>query len=309
MKQILDKLDTLNTFDVSQIDSIIEDFFEFYEKKERHKYHEITVYVVNKFRKIEESESVSIILSNLEQVIEKVESLCNCQADKTIEKCNHETPPDFMCEKMISEGQVDSKRCYEYKGLHKKLSKLYDHISLEYMRISDIRQQNHEIEIFLETIDSKEKDLQSILSRTTGEVEKIQNTTEKTSNQLNKMQNNYVTILGIFASIVLAFTGGIAFSTSVLENIDAISPFRLTAVVIGLAFVLINVVYILVWFIRELNKNKGEEAKYPGFMIFINAVLIIAMVVTVSLGYKNVNSRFEDESTIQITIEEKLTKE
>ena len=42
------------------------------------------------------------------------------------------------------------------------------------------------------------------------------------------MQKEYITILGIFASIVLAFTGGMAFSSSILENIDKSSVYRRT---------------------------------------------------------------------------------
>ncbi|WQW10687.1 hypothetical protein KVK65_07000 [Helicobacter pylori] len=43
---------------------------------------------------------------------------------------------------------------------------------------------------------------------------------KKLSEELNKQQTQYITILGIFASIVLTFVGGLAFSTSVLSNID-----------------------------------------------------------------------------------------
>ena len=43
---------------------------------------------------------------------------------------------------------------------------------------------------------------------------------ERLSNQIQErqqeMQKEYITILGIFASIVLAFTGGMVFSSSVL---------------------------------------------------------------------------------------------
>ena len=36
------------------------------------------------------------------------------------------------------------------------------------------------------------------------------------SNRVQEKQKEYITILGIFASIVLAFTGGMVFSSSVL---------------------------------------------------------------------------------------------
>lgn len=72
---------------------------------------------------------------------------------------------------------------------------------------------------------------------------------EDTIEKADDMQKQYIAILGIFASIVVAFTGGIAFSTSVLENISNSSIFRILFVVVILAGVLINVVFILTHFI------------------------------------------------------------
>ena len=45
---------------------------------------------------------------------------------------------------------------------------------------------------------------------------------------MGKQQREYISILGIFAAVVLAFTGGIAFSTSVLKNINTVSVYRIT---------------------------------------------------------------------------------
>ena len=60
----------------------------------------------------------------------------------------------------------------------------------------------------------------------------------KVQERQEDMQKEYITILGIFAAIVLAFTGGIVFSSSVLENIDKPSIYRISlmAFIIGLVF-------------------------------------------------------------------------
>ena len=68
-----------------------------------------------------------------------------------------------------------------------------------------------------------------------------------------KMQNEYITILGIFAAIVLAFTGGMSFSSSVLENLHQSSIYRILIVVCVLGFVMINLIWILIDFIRDIN--------------------------------------------------------
>lgn len=60
----------------------------------------------------------------------------------------------------------------------------------------------------------------------------------------------------IAAVATLAAIGaGMHHSTSVLQNISAVSVFKLLLVVDFLAFVLINVIYILVKFIFTINEK------------------------------------------------------
>lgn len=58
---------------------------------------------------------------------------------------------------------------------------------------------------------------------------------KKLSEELNKQQTQYITILGIFASIVLTFVAGLAFSTFVLSNIDKANACRLVFVMAFIA--------------------------------------------------------------------------
>ena len=94
----------------------------------------------------------------------------------------------------------------------------------------------------------------------------------ETIDMADEMQKQYITILGIFASIVLAFTGGIAFSTSVLENIANASIYRTILIAVVLAFVLTNIIYILTRFIMEIVNKKKEKIKYPKYMIVLNVI-------------------------------------
>ena len=83
---------------------------------------------------------------------------------------------------------------------------------------------------------------------------------------------------GIFAAIVLAFVGGITFSTSVLENISEVSAYRLLLVIDFLAFTLINVIYILVKFIFTIN---DKDAKLFNIKVINISCAIIAAVITI----------------------------
>lgn len=145
----------------------------------------------------------------------------------------------------------------------KQINKLYDHINLDIARIN-----------YSKTIEL----------RSQGELQKINDSVEGLETNLNKaddLQKQYITILGIFASIVLAFTGGIAFSTSVLENISNASIFRISLIALFLAFILINVIYILTRFIMEINKKKGQIIRYPTYMISINVVMLVFLLLII----------------------------
>ena len=85
--------------------------------------------------------------------------------------------------------------------------------------------------------------------------------------------------LALHASIVLAFVGGITFSTSVLQNISAVSVFRLLLIVDFLAFVLINVIYILVKFIYTINEKNVKLFNIKRLNI---ACLVIAIIIVLS---------------------------
>lgn len=81
-------------------------------------------------------------------------------------------------------------------------------------------------------------------------MENAQNKHAHFEEELRNSHKSYETILGIFASIVLTFVAGISFSSSVLQNINAVSVYRLTAVCILIAATLINIIYMLLSFIN-----------------------------------------------------------
>lgn len=97
----------------------------------------------------------------------------------------------------------------EVESIKPKLEKLYDHMNLECIRLQDFDEKM-----------SRVKDVSIKL-------EDLNKNYKKLSEELNKQQTQYITILGIFASIVLTFVGGLAFSTSVLSNIDKANAYRL----------------------------------------------------------------------------------
>lgn len=153
-----------------------------------------------------------------------------------------------------------------------KLEKLYDHVNLEIARINYTQEIAQRME---------EK------NRKAGE--EIKSLSEKASN----MQKDYITILGIFSSIVITFVAGMVFSSSVLNNIDKVSIYRLTFVVVMIALLLFNLLNLLLDFVVRVNsktsivisRNENKSFSFKALSVInkINIVLFLMMIVDIIL--------------------------
>lgn len=109
----------------------------------------------------------------------------------------------------------------------------------------------------------------------------IEDTKLDLSKEIKSIEKEHISILGIFAAIVLAFVGGITFSTSVLQNINDVSVFRLLIVVDLLALILVNVIWLLVSFVSEIN---DKRIKFFNIRVFNIVCLALAIVVIIAWG-------------------------
>jgi hypothetical protein len=116
---------------------------------------------------------------------------------------------------------------------------------------------------------------------------------EEVNRDMKVIEREYITILGIFASIVLAFMGGISFSSATLNAMKDVSIFRLLLIVDLLAFILINSIALLTSVISNDNKVAVEEAqssskKKNGLVTFnlvtFNKILLAIAVIVVGVS-------------------------
>lgn len=155
-------------------------------------------------------------------------------------------------------------------NIEKQINKLYDHINLEISRLNYSKQVEVGTQMQLDNVSDA-------LAEIERNIEHMEDAVEKADD----IQKQYITILGIFASIVLAFTGGIAFSTSVLQNIAKASIYRISLISIILAFALTNLIYVLTRFIMEIAKKQDEKILYPKYMIVLNIVYGIFVLIII----------------------------
>lgn len=173
------------------------------------------------------------------------------------------------------------------------IRKLYDHVNLDIARISysDAADRKISGESSLENLQAEIRSVQSELKDNYNATKKNMAEVEE---KLENSQKEYIAILGIFAAVVLAFTGGIAFSTSVLNNIAKVSVYRTIAVSLVIGLVLLNIVFGLFYYINSLvNKEKKITPLIVSDVMIL--MLLVATVFAWSFGcVEDRNKRIND---------------
>lgn len=200
------------------------------------------------------------------------------------------------------------------------LIKLYDHISLDVKRLQYTKAINYEhkrtIFTVAKNVTESEKNVKKEITETVKDVrtefEQLVGITkyemqESNNEELSKMRGEYISILGIFASIVLAFIGGMTFSTSVLNNIHNGSIYRLLilASLIGMIFI------VMIWLLMDFIKTIHGQTKRNYWYILIPEVVLVAIMAISFLAYRG--NWFEGEEEItnlrSLRIEQEMSEE
>ena len=159
--------------------------------------------------------------------------------------------------------KISNDKQNKYNNASIGVYKLKDHIDIEIYRIE--RQE-----------ELQKKTEEAIKEKT----EEFSKEVRNIKDNLTKISVQYITILGIFASIVLAFVSGLAFSTSVLQNIDKVSIYRLIAVISLIAIFIVNILNSLFSFIKQIHYGKDDESsKFKPLNLF-NIIMLLIIILT-----------------------------
>lgn len=114
--------------------------------------------------------------------------------------------------------------------------------------------------------------------------ESIVDEKEKLYKEVKGIEKEYITILGIFAAIMLAFVGSFTFSTSVLTNIAKVDLCTLViiALVIGLVFVVL--ITVLLDFLRDINDKLIVDSCGNRKLNHASKCTIIVLVILIALA-------------------------
>lgn len=163
----------------------------------------------------------------------------------------------------------------------KGVAKLKDHIQLEQTRIKYMVRQNKWQRSSFEEMKKTHEEAEKAL----GELKKqIENAEQHSCETLDAAKRDYVTILGIFASIVIAFTAGSAYTSSVLANINAVGVYRLVFVVLLIGLVLLNLISLLLFFVSKMSGSE-DDGRMHSLAKWGNASIGIALLLVLVARY------------------------
>lgn len=202
---------------------------------------------------------------------------------------------DILAEnmKIVKDGYKPNMN-YDINGnpidISKEIIKLYDHINLDVGRLNYTHRITQDTEAELAKarllIEELKKQVEESKKQTdqyfTDFDMKANTLSEEIQTSQKKMQNEYITILGIFAAIVLAFTGGMSFTSSVLENLHKSSIYRIIFVSLIIGCILFNLIWLLIDFIRNVNEKTIRKV----WMFWFFNILFISLMVLTGFAYK-----------------------
>ncbi|EOH7148284.1 hypothetical protein ACMC3T_001064 [Campylobacter coli] len=239
LRSIVEKLCKEQNF--SDVDANIANLFEIYQEGFKHKYSELTTIILNAIKNDPEQD-LMILAQNLRGFEERLNSY------------SQNTKPEIT----------------NLQDIKLRIAKFYDHVNLECIRLQDSREKTSHLQNALKELDKNYKEL----DKNHKEIDKNH---KELSENLNKQQVQYITILGIFASIVLTFVSGLVFSNSILSNIDKASIYRLVFVMAFIALFVGNILYFLFTFLLRISL-KNIHFKTNWLLIVFNIIIILVIM-------------------------------
>lgn len=152
-----------------------------------------------------------------------------------------------------------------------KLLKLHDHISMDIVRIA-MQDESHSTVLKLDDVEKKIGDIESQSNELEGRITILHNKAESAQLEL-------VAILGVFAAIVIGFTGGLDIIGGAMSNIGT-EDFPLILFTVSLCgMVLFDVLLLLMGCVFRIVKGRHEEIMPLNAVITFNGLMIVLMLI------------------------------
>lgn len=267
ISDLLEQLQKISEDDQKGLAQWCQELCDFYEQHERHSYSEITKYI-----------------TSLDGGLEYMERIIPILGQAKIRMADQRPQIGRMIEKLIDHIQLETVRMRYINRLTNDTF-MQKYLEMTNQQIEGIETLEIRLRENADELEKRTKELQSEIKaneKIRSELKGIMKTAKKAANKVKKAESHSITILGIFASITLAFIGGLTFSTSVLQNISNASIYKILLVSCGIAAVIINIIYLLLRFIKEINSLSDTKEHYPEYLK--KAMAIIAVIVLLDIA-------------------------
>lgn len=136
------------------------------------------------------------------------------------------------------------------------LRRLNDHINLENIRMTELerisREANSASEIASDVI-SEISDYQDKLMQLNDKIKNSELAINRVDDKMKSSSIDSITILSIFAGIVITFTGGLSFISNALSGINRVEPYRLAIFILMIGIVMFNAIFLLLYMLGKIT--------------------------------------------------------
>ena len=145
---------------------------------------------------------------------------------------------------------------------------------MEILRIKDINTIKKEIQQAEKNLKETKNKIKSMKYKAKKTIKEISNLND----EVKSSRKEYITILGIFASIILAFVAGLTFTNSVLSNINNGSIYRLLFITSLIGLFITNMLHHLYKFIKNINRSDNKQENFDWTIIIFNTIVVVIML-------------------------------
>lgn len=277
---ILNKLQDVSIEDKEALSHWCNHLVAFYKENDRHSYSEITEFLINSGG-IDYAEKIIPILENFKSSDVPTNEVKQKIA-KLIDHLNLEIVRIRYINDLITtkskQSFIDLHNTYS-NDVKNSLLKIEDQSQKTQTTLDNISQKNEEIETKLAELQLTNENISKShakLSKTSSNLTKSINIAK---NRIKNFQNESIAILGIFSAVVLSFVGGLAFSTSVLQNIHKASIYRLAFITSIIGMVLFNILWALMSFLLHFcGRRKLKNLAFKTTNIILVAVMLFSIL-------------------------------
>lgn len=184
----------------------------------------------------------------------------------------------------------------------KGIQKLKDHIQLENIRMSELEKISQRAISASDNINLIKEEIESKVNEVAKNIKNSEEDLEKVQKDLKDSTTQSITILSIFAGVVMAFTGGMSYISQALASLKEIGPYRSGAFILLIGIIIFDVIFLLIYMIGkltdryigskrncsnpELGCNKKTiwcSANRYQYVTFFNLIGFIAMITIINL--------------------------